>query len=43
MPATIQDAACCTVGWNSKLAGEHTYPDDYPKGAEITVTGIFDI
>ena len=26
------------------LAGEHTYPDDYPKeGDEITVTGIFDI
>ena len=26
------------------LAGEHTYPDDYPKeGEEITVTGIFDI
>lgn len=41
----IQDAlACCTQGLEFVLAGEHTYPDDYPKeGEEITVTGIFDI
>ncbi|MBC5999125.1 hypothetical protein H8876_03815 [Clostridiales Family XIII bacterium BX16] len=40
----IQDAlACCTQGLEFVLAGEHTYPDDYPKeGEEITVTGIFD-
>lgn len=40
----IQDAtACCSQGIEFELAGEHTYPDDYPKeNTEITVTGTFD-
>ena len=38
----ISDAtACCAQGIEFKLAGEHTYPDDYPElGAEITVHGV---
>ncbi len=36
-------AACCSQGIEFILAGEHTYPKDYPElGTEITVTGIFD-
>lgn len=39
----IADAtACCTQGLEFILAGNHTYPDDYPKtGTEITVAGTF--
>lgn len=39
----IADAtACCSQGIEFVLAGEHTYPDDYPKeGDEITVTGQY--
>lgn len=39
----IADAtACCSQGIEFVLAGEHTYPDDYPKeGEEITVTGQY--
>ena len=39
----ISDAtACCAQGIEFELAGEHTYPDDYPElGAEITVHGVF--
>ena len=34
--------ACCTVGLEFRLAGEHKYPDDYPKPNElITVAGTF--
>lgn len=41
----IQDAtACCAQGLEFVLAGEHSFPDDYPEqGAEITVIGIFDV
>lgn len=41
----IMDAtACCSQGLEFVLAGEKTYPDDYPElGAEITVTGIFQL
>ena len=41
----IADAtACCSQGLEFALAGEHTYPDDYPElGAEITVTGTFEV
>ena len=41
----IQDAlACCTQGLEFVLAGEHTYPDDYPElGSEITVSGTFEL
>lgn len=39
----ISDAtACCSQGIEFVLAGEHTYPDDYPETAtEITVSGTF--
>ena len=41
----IMDAtACCSQGLEFVLAGEKTYPDDYPElGAEITVTGTFQL
>lgn len=40
----IADAtACCSQGLEFALAGEHTYPDDYPElGAGITVVGTFE-
>ncbi len=40
----IKDAtACCAQGIEFVLAGEHRYPDDYPKaGEEICVVGVFD-
>ena len=40
----ISDAtACCSQGIEFVLAGEHTYPDDYPEiGDDVTVTGVFD-
>ena len=35
-------AACCSQGIEFVLAGDHTYPDDYPETAtEITVSGKF--
>ena len=39
----ISDAtACCAQGIEFVLAGDHTYPDDYPEiGSEIVVHGIF--
>lgn len=39
----IADAtACCSQGIEFVLAGEHTYPDDYPAlDSEITVVGTF--
>ena len=39
----IADAtACCSQGLEFVLAGEHSYPDDYPElGTEITVIGTF--
>ena len=39
----IADAtACCSQGLEFILAGEHSYPDDYPElGTEITVVGTF--
>ena len=39
----ISDAtACCAQGIEFVLAGEHTYPDDYPElGSEIVIHGIF--
>ncbi len=39
----VQDAtACCQQGIEFQLAGDKTYPDDYPEvGEEITVTGVF--
>ncbi len=34
--------ACCTAGLEFRLAGEHSFPDDYPKTDElITVAGTF--
>ena len=41
----IADAtACCSQGLEFVLAGEHSYPDDYPElGSEITVTGTFEL
>ena len=41
----IADAtACCSQGLEFVLAGEHSYPDDYPElGNEITVTGTFEL
>ena len=41
----IADAtACCSQGLEFVLAGDHTYPKDYPElGAEITVIGTFNI
>ncbi|MCR5004483.1 MAG: hypothetical protein K6A77_01130 [Clostridiales bacterium] len=40
----IQDAtACCAQGMEFELAGDPTFPDDYPEvGEEITVVGIYD-
>ena len=40
----IADAtACCQQGMEFVLAGDCTYPDDYPAaGTEVTVTGVFD-
>lgn len=40
----IQDAtACCSQGIEFVLAGDYTYPQDYPKeGEEISVIGVFD-
>nr|MCR4991454.1 hypothetical protein [Lachnospiraceae bacterium] len=40
----IQDAtACCAQGIEFVLAGEYTYPDDYPEeGSYIKVAGVFD-
>ena len=36
-------AACCTLVIEFLLAGDATYPDDYPpSGSQITVSGIFD-
>ncbi len=39
----IPDAtACCEQGIEFKLAGEHTFPDDYPQDGDfLTVTGTF--
>jgi hypothetical protein len=39
----IKDAtACCSTGIEFDLAGDYTYPDDYPeKDSEITVIGSF--
>lgn len=39
----ISDAmACCAQGIEFVLAGEHTYPDDYPEiGSEIIIHGYF--
>lgn len=41
----IQDAtACCAQGIPFELAGNHTYPQDYPElGDAITVVGTFEI
>ena len=41
----IADAtACCSQGLEFVLAGEKTYPDDYPElGSEINVTGVFQL
>lgn len=41
----IQDAtACCAQGIPFELAGDHTYPQDYPElGDTITVVGTFEI
>lgn len=40
----IKDAtACCASGIEFLWAGEHSYPEDYPKqGTKITVVGNFD-
>lgn len=40
----ISDAtACCAQGIEFELAGEHTYPDEYPsEGTEVTVVGEFE-
>ncbi len=36
-------AACCSQGLEFVLAGNFTYPDDYPEpGVDITVTGTFE-
>ena len=35
-------SVCCSQGLEFVLAGEHSYPADYPElGTEITVVGIF--
>ncbi|WP_405342258.1 hypothetical protein [Ruminococcus sp.] len=41
----IKDAAaCCSTGIEFVWAGEHSYPEDYPKvNEEITVTGTFNV
>ena len=37
-------AACCSQGLGFTLAGEQSFPEDYPElGAEITIKGTFDI
>ena len=40
----IADAtACCQQGMEFVLAGDYSWPDDYPAaGTEVTVTGVFD-
>ncbi len=40
----VRDATqCCAQGIEFVLAGDHEYPDDYPKlGEEIAVVGVFD-
>lgn len=40
----IKDAtACCAQGIEFVLAGNNSFPDDYPRpGDEITVTGVFE-
>ena len=40
---TVMDAtACCKEGIDFIWAGNHTYPNDYPKeGQEITITGTY--
>ncbi len=40
----IPDAtACCSQGIEFVLAGDHSYPEDYPQlSEEITVSGVFD-
>jgi len=40
----IEDAtACCSQGIEFELAGDHTYPDDYPEvNKRISVTGTFE-
>ena len=40
----VADAtACCSQGLEFVLAGDYTYPDDYPPlGTEIVVSGIFE-
>ena len=40
----VQDAtACCAQGIEFVLAGDHTYPDDYPElDSEICVVGVYD-
>lgn len=39
----VKDAtACCSTGIEFEWAGDHSYPEDYPKpDTEITVTGEF--
>ena len=41
----ILDAtACCSSGMEFVLAGDYTFPDDFPEdGAEITVTGVYEL
>lgn len=41
----IEDAlGCCAQGIEFELAGDYTYPDDYPEnGTEVTVVGEFDL
>ena len=39
---TAPPTACCSQGLEFVLAGEHSYPADYPElGTEITVVGTF--
>jgi len=40
----IRDAtACCAQGIEFVLAGDYTYPDDYPEeGSSVCVSGVFD-
>ena len=38
-----EETACCSQGIEFELAGDHTFPNDYPEvGAEICVMGVFD-
>ncbi len=41
----IEDAlACCAQGLEFELAGDHSYPDDYPEeGSNIVVTGVVEL